>query len=83
MHLSMTLEIEGQVADRSVVLSGLVVSLASSAVGHTTAVFQLLQKSPWVSERLTILVISGSTAGIIFLRMSVGMVSSSQNLVFK
>ena len=50
--------------------------------GCTTATFNLVLNSPPSSDMLTILVISLITFGSIDFRMSVGMSSSSQVLVF-
>ena len=49
--------------------------------GHTIALFHVEANVPLSSERLTILVISGTTKGSIFLRMCVGIGYSSQDLV--
>ena len=51
--------------------------------GHTTAVFHFLMNNPSHRETLTILVMSGRIVGSSVLKMSIGMTSSSQDLLLR
>ena len=72
--------------DRS--LTGLKFELINSkpsflSNGHTTTVFHFLMNNPSHREMLTILVMSSRIVGSSVLKMSIGMTSSSQDLLLR